>query len=161
MGSHVPGQGGLGISGIRDIHPSLPWTQGYARTELLSGLASPSNFRNYSISSNTEQLDPVPLILILKLVCYLIQLHFTLICGNYLHTSEDRTRLTFFYYSPPLTLFFLFYNDYFSLKSITLEKVSVYLTIVRKKAKSPIMNQNKNYQNLWESKAISRFKKAA
>lgn len=59
-------------------------------TELLLRLASPSNFSNYSVSSSTEQLEPVPLVL--NLVCYLIQLHFALISWqlfSHLRTETD------------------------------------------------------------------------
>lgn len=76
---------GQRFSGISDTCTTL-----ICNTELLLRLASPSNFSNYSVSSSTEQLEPVPLVL--NLVCYLIQLHFALISWqlfSHLRTETD------------------------------------------------------------------------
>lgn len=59
---HMLGQRFLGISDISALDTGL-----YAyRAPFRTGV---SNFRNCSISSNTEQLEPVPLVLFLNLVC--------------------------------------------------------------------------------------------
>lgn len=52
VGTHMLGQRILSISDTSTLDI------GCIHTELLSGPASPSTFRNYIISSNTEQLEP-------------------------------------------------------------------------------------------------------